>query len=75
MTAESPRGAAALRAMLLASKPSDFGLAPTPELPHVWAAMMEMQFAHATARDVPHSPQNFLPLSLLAPQAVQVATH
>lgn len=34
-------GAPALREMLLSAKPSDFGLTPTPELPRVWAAMME----------------------------------
>jgi len=36
-------GTPALRKMLLAAKPSDFGLAPTSELPRVWAAMMEWQ--------------------------------
>jgi len=49
VTAEKPKGTAALREMLLRSKPSDFGLAPTTDLPHVWAAMMEMQFRDATA--------------------------
>lgn len=49
MTTEKPEGAAALREMLLRSKATDFGFAPTPELPHVWAAMMEMQFSKATA--------------------------
>ena len=34
-------GTPALRKMLLGAKPSDFGLAPTSELPRVWAAMME----------------------------------
>ena len=37
-----PKGTPQLRAMLLASKPADFGLVPTTELPHVWAALMEM---------------------------------
>lgn len=32
-----------LREKLLASKPSDFGLAATPELPHVWGVMMEFR--------------------------------
>ena len=35
-------GTPQLRAMLLASEPAALGLAPTPELPHVWAALMEM---------------------------------
>jgi hypothetical protein len=40
MSDKSEDGTSALREMLLAAKPSDFGLAPTPELPRVWAAMM-----------------------------------
>ena len=43
-TSDKPEdGTPALRKMLLAAKPSDFGLAPTAELPRVWAAMMEWQ--------------------------------
>ena len=38
-----------LRAALLASKPADYGLAPTTELPHVWAVLMEMQMTGAVA--------------------------
>jgi hypothetical protein len=41
MTDKPEDGAPALRTMLLAAKPSDFGLAPTAELPRVWAALME----------------------------------
>jgi hypothetical protein len=33
--------------MLLSAKPADFGLTPTPELPRVWAAMMEWQVSNA----------------------------
>ena len=36
-------GTPALREKLLSAKPLDFGLAATPELPNVWAAMMEMR--------------------------------
>jgi hypothetical protein len=39
----------ALRAHLLAMRPEDVNLAPTPELPHVWAALMEMAVSQATA--------------------------
>jgi hypothetical protein len=39
----SGKGAPALRQMLLTAKPADFGLSPTEDLPHVWAAMMEWQ--------------------------------
>lgn len=38
----------ALRAKLLASRPEDLDLAPTPELLHVWAALMEMAVSSAT---------------------------
>jgi len=40
-------GTPALRAMLLRAKPADYGLAPTPELPRVWGAMMEMRIGSA----------------------------
>ena len=36
------KGTPQLRAMLLATKPGDVGLAPSAELPRVWAALMEM---------------------------------
>jgi len=36
-------GGPALRKMVLEAKPADFGLAPTADRPHVWAAMMEWQ--------------------------------
>ena len=42
-----PAGTPALRAALLSSKPSDFGLAATPELPRVWATLMEMRIGDA----------------------------
>ena len=42
-----PQGAPQLRLMILASKPADLGLAPTTELPHVWAALMEMRVRDA----------------------------
>jgi len=38
-----------LREMLLASKPSDYGIVPSTELPNVWAALMEMPVGRATA--------------------------
>ncbi len=34
-----------LRDNLLATKPSDVHLAPTEELPHVWATLMEMKIS------------------------------
>ena len=37
-----PKGTPQLRAMLLGSKPADLHLTPTTDLPHVWAALMEM---------------------------------
>ena len=40
-------GMPALRAMLLRSKPADYGLAATTELPRVWGAMMEMRIGKA----------------------------
>lgn len=43
MSADPRRGAPTLREVLLASKATDYGLTPTPELPHVWAALMELQ--------------------------------
>jgi hypothetical protein len=42
-------GAPKLREMLLASKPSDYAISPTTELPHVWAVLMEMPVGAATA--------------------------
>lgn len=47
MSDEPADGTPALRATLLRAKPADFGLAATPELPHVWAAMMEMRIGKA----------------------------
>jgi hypothetical protein len=40
-------GTMALRQKLLSASPSDFGLAPTADLPHVWGAMMEMRVGKA----------------------------
>jgi hypothetical protein len=40
-------GTPALREMLLSAKPSEFKIAPTPELPRVCAAMMEMRVGKA----------------------------
>src|SRR5206468_2762236 len=37
----------AIRAKILASKASDFGLSATPELPHVWAVLMEFRLGKA----------------------------
>ena len=48
MSGGSASGTWAVREKLLSAKPSDFGLAPTPELPRVWAAMMEMRMSKAT---------------------------
>ena len=42
-------GTPALRKMLLSAKPSDFGLVPTPALPRVWAAMLELRFGESIA--------------------------
>ena len=42
-------GTPALRKMLLSAKPSDFGLSPTPTLPRVWAAMLELRIKDAIA--------------------------
>jgi hypothetical protein len=47
MSGDPAEGTPALRERLLSAKPSDFGLAPSPELPHVWAAMMEMRVGKA----------------------------
>ena len=38
-----------LRARLLASAATDYGIVPTSELPHVWAVMMEMPAAKGVA--------------------------
>lgn len=43
MSGTKPAGTALLRETLLAARPADLGLAPTAELPHVWAALMEMR--------------------------------
>jgi hypothetical protein len=42
-------GTPALRKMLLSAKPTDFGLAPTTELPRVWGAMLELRFMDSIA--------------------------
>jgi hypothetical protein len=47
MSHEPAKGAPDLRQMLLRAKPADFGLATTPELPRVWAAMMELRIGTA----------------------------
>jgi len=47
VSADPADGTPALRRKLLSAKPSDFGLAPSPELPHVWGAMMEMRIGEA----------------------------
>lgn len=47
MSADPRGGAPAPREALLASKAGDYGLLPTTELPHVWAALMEMQVSDA----------------------------
>jgi hypothetical protein len=47
MNKKPAEGTPELRKMLLSSKPSDFGLAPTPDLPHVWGTMMEMRVGKA----------------------------
>ena len=38
-----------LHARLLASTPSEYGLAASAELPHVWALLMEMSVSNAVA--------------------------
>ena len=43
MSRDPAKAGADLRRLLLEAKPADFHLAPTPELPNVWAAMMEMR--------------------------------
>jgi hypothetical protein len=47
MSGDSASGTWTLREKLLSAKPSDFGLAATPELPRVWAALMEMRMSKA----------------------------
>ena len=47
MSAERADGTMALRQKLLSAKPSDFGLAPTADLPRVWGAMMELRVGKA----------------------------
>ena len=47
MSGKPADGTVALRQRLLSAKPADYGLAPTPELPHVWGAMMEMRVGTA----------------------------
>ncbi len=43
------KGTPQLRSMLLAMKPLDLHLVPTPELPHVWAALMELSVGENVA--------------------------
>ena len=47
MKRKPAEGTPALRETLLSAKPSEFKIAPTPELPRVWAAMMEMRVGKA----------------------------
>jgi hypothetical protein len=47
VSADPADGTPALRRKLLSSKPSDFGLVPSTDLPHVWAVMMEMRIGKA----------------------------